>query len=261
MDTIVPVTLPQVAKFIEALASRGIGKDELQRVLDDVVTINKVAALMVPPIDIGLDLNGEFDKAAMERLVTHLFKDYVKHQQTLARDAELYPGKYIWMPGFMPEDLADTKVMKDLLEGLSDRHVAVAVLRSGLVDGQEVTVNEVVKRLGLRDAKQVSHLRTQANAHIKARARERYRFGRWARRTTQPGQGVERDKLTPASVIEDLGLSFRAYNILKREGIRTVADLTERSRDELADLRNFGTPYIDEVELRLQSYGLHLRQD
>jgi len=260
MDTIVPVTLPKVAKFMEALTSRGVGDNELQATLDNVVVLNQIAALMVPPIDIGLDLSGEFDKTAMERLVTHVFKDYVRHQQSINRDAELYPGKYTWIQGYMPEDLVDTRIMKELLEGLSDRHVAVAVLRSGLVDGREVTVNEVVKRLGLKSAKQVSHLRAQANAHIKARARELYRFGRWAR-AIQPERPVRRGQLAPDSPVEDMGLSFRAYNILKREGIPTVADLTARTRDDLMNLRNFGLRCVDEVELMLNSSGLHLRQD
>lgn len=260
MDTIVPVTLPKVAKFMEALTSRGVGDKELQATLEDVVVLNKIAALMVPPIDIDLDLSGEFDKTAMERLVAHLFKDYVRHQKSLARDSENNHGKYAWLPGYAPEDLADTRIMKALLDGLSDRHIAVAVLRSGLLDGQEVTVNEVVRRLSLRNAKQVSHLRTQANSHIKARARELYRFGRWVR-SDQPGFPAQRRQLTPTSPVEDMGLAFRTYNILKREGIQTVGDLTARTRDELADLRNFGQSCIDEVELVLHSSGLRLRQD
>lgn len=259
MDTIVPVTLPKVTtKFMEALASRGVGDVELQATLDNVVLLNQIAALMVPPIDIDLDLSGEFDKPAMERLVTHLFKDYVKNQRSVAREAELYPGKYAWIAGFMPERLVDTRIMKVLLDGLSDRHIAVAVWRSGLLDGKEVDVPEVARRLGLSN-KKVSRMRTHANRHIKERAREHYHFGRWVR-TTEFGPATRRDRVTTASPIEDLGLSFRAYNILKCADIRTVADLTARSHDELADLRNFGTSLIDQVELRLQSHGLHLRQ-
>jgi hypothetical protein len=62
----------------------------------------------------------------------------------------------------------------------------------------------------------------------------------------------------PGTPIEELDLSVAAYNILKREGIRTAEQLAERSREDLLDLRNFGAGRIAEVEAVLAERGLKL---
>jgi DNA-directed RNA polymerase subunit alpha len=56
--------------------------------------------------------------------------------------------------------------------------------------------------------------------------------------------------------IENLNLSVRAYNSLKRTGIMTVGALLERSEDELLGIRNFGKKSYDEVKDKLLSMGL-----
>jgi DNA-directed RNA polymerase subunit alpha len=56
--------------------------------------------------------------------------------------------------------------------------------------------------------------------------------------------------------IENLDLSVRAYNSLKRTGIMTVGALLERSEDELLGIRNFGKKSYDEVKDKLLSMGL-----
>jgi DNA-directed RNA polymerase subunit alpha len=61
--------------------------------------------------------------------------------------------------------------------------------------------------------------------------------------------------------IEDLNLSVRSYNCLKREGINTVGDLVQKSEAELMDIRNFGQKSIDEVKAKLDDLGLGLRED
>ena len=48
--------------------------------------------------------------------------------------------------------------------------------------------------------------------------------------------------------IEDLDLTVRSYNCLKREGIHTVGELVGRSEADLLDIRNFGSKSIDEVQ-------------
>ncbi len=48
--------------------------------------------------------------------------------------------------------------------------------------------------------------------------------------------------------IEDLDLTVRSYNCLKREGIHTVGELVSRSEADLLDIRNFGSKSIDEGE-------------
>jgi DNA-directed RNA polymerase subunit alpha len=59
--------------------------------------------------------------------------------------------------------------------------------------------------------------------------------------------------------VEDLKLSMRSYNCLKREGIHTVSELVSRSEQDLLDIRNFGSKSIDEVKLRLHEMGLSLK--
>ncbi|WP_150460955.1 DNA-directed RNA polymerase subunit alpha [Nesterenkonia ebinurensis] len=59
--------------------------------------------------------------------------------------------------------------------------------------------------------------------------------------------------------IEDLELTVRSYNCLKREGIHTVGELTARSEADLMDIRNFGAKSIDEVKEKLAEMSLQLK--
>ncbi|MDR0417756.1 MAG: DNA-directed RNA polymerase subunit alpha [Propionibacteriaceae bacterium] len=59
--------------------------------------------------------------------------------------------------------------------------------------------------------------------------------------------------------IEDLHLTVRSYNCLKREGIHTVSELVSRSEQDLMDIRNFGQKSIDEVTQKLGEFGLSLK--
>ena len=59
--------------------------------------------------------------------------------------------------------------------------------------------------------------------------------------------------------IEDLDLTVRSYNCLKREGIHTVGELIGRSEADLLDIRNFGSKSIDEVKAKLHSMGMQLK--
>jgi len=59
--------------------------------------------------------------------------------------------------------------------------------------------------------------------------------------------------------IEQLDMTVRSYNCLKREGIHTVGELITRSEADLLDIRNFGAKSIDEVKVKLISLGLALK--
>jgi len=59
--------------------------------------------------------------------------------------------------------------------------------------------------------------------------------------------------------VEDLSLTVRSYNCLKREGIHTVGELISRSEQDLLDIRNFGAKSIDEVKAKLAEMGLALK--
>src|SRR5213592_128777 len=62
-----------------------------------------------------------------------------------------------------------------------------------------------------------------------------------------------------ALLIEDLELTVRSYNCLKREGIHTVGELVGRSEQDLLDIRNFGAKSIEEVKQKLTDMGLALK--
>ena len=60
--------------------------------------------------------------------------------------------------------------------------------------------------------------------------------------------------------IEELDLSVRSYNCLKRAGINTVQELTERTMDDMMKVRNLGKKSLEEVEQKLEALGLSLKQ-
>ncbi|MCL2544954.1 MAG: DNA-directed RNA polymerase subunit alpha [Clostridia bacterium] len=59
--------------------------------------------------------------------------------------------------------------------------------------------------------------------------------------------------------IEELDLSVRAYNCLKRAGINTVAELVQRNQEDMMKVRNLGKKSLEEVEYKLAALGLSLR--
>ena len=62
-------------------------------------------------------------------------------------------------------------------------------------------------------------------------------------------------------LIEDLKLSVRAYNSLKRTGINTVEDLTQKTEDDMIKMRNLGRKSLEEVEYKLNELGLGFRHE
>lgn len=71
----------------------------------------------------------------------------------------------------------------------------------------------------------------------------------------------EEDKKTKIleMTIEEMDLSVRSYNCLKRANIHTVEDLTKKTEDDMLKVRNLGKKSLDEVILKLESYGLKLK--
>ncbi|CAI3327822.1 DNA-directed RNA polymerase subunit alpha [Enterococcus cecorum] len=61
--------------------------------------------------------------------------------------------------------------------------------------------------------------------------------------------------------IEELDLSVRSYNCLKRAGINTVQELTNKSEPEMIKVRNLGRKSLEEVKNKLHDLGLGLRKD
>ena len=60
--------------------------------------------------------------------------------------------------------------------------------------------------------------------------------------------------------IEELELSVRSFNCLKRAAINTVEELTHKSEDDMMKVRNLGKKSLDEVKHKLEELGLSLRQ-
>ena len=60
--------------------------------------------------------------------------------------------------------------------------------------------------------------------------------------------------------IEELDLSVRAYNCLKRANINTVAELVQRNEEDMMKVRNLGKKSLEEVEQKLAGLGLSLRR-
>lgn len=63
-----------------------------------------------------------------------------------------------------------------------------------------------------------------------------------------------------AQPIEELDLTVRSYNCLKREGVTTVAELIDKTEEDLIEIRNFGQKSIDEVKAKLEDMSLSLRK-
>lgn len=61
--------------------------------------------------------------------------------------------------------------------------------------------------------------------------------------------------------IDDLDLSVRAYNCLKRAGILTLRDLTDKSENEMMKIRNLGKKSLKEVIDKVKSMGLNFRDE
>lgn len=61
--------------------------------------------------------------------------------------------------------------------------------------------------------------------------------------------------------IEELDLSVRSYNCLKRADIQTVKDLTERTEADMMKVRNLGQKSLDEIKVKLNDLGVGFRQE
>lgn len=76
---------------------------------------------------------------------------------------------------------------------------------------------------------------------------------------------VEKEPERPDTVmkmtIEDLDLSVRSFNCLKRANINTVEDLTNKTEEEMIKVRNLGRKSLEEVEHKLAMMGLSLASD
>ena len=71
----------------------------------------------------------------------------------------------------------------------------------------------------------------------------------------------EKKMLQVDTPIEALNLTQRSYHCLKRANINTVEELTKRSKWDLLKIRNLGKGSFNEIQSKLESYGLKLMED
>ncbi len=69
------------------------------------------------------------------------------------------------------------------------------------------------------------------------------------------------NKQTLEMTVEELDLSVRSFNCLKRANIHKVGDLIEKTADDMMKVRNLGKKSLDEVEYKLNQLGLSLRKE
>ena len=77
-------------------------------------------------------------------------------------------------------------------------------------------------------------------------------------KTVEEEKSVEASSDEPSITIDELELSVRAYNCLKRASINSMAELLKKSEHDLLNIKNFGKKSSDEVIERLHHFGLDL---
>lgn len=78
---------------------------------------------------------------------------------------------------------------------------------------------------------------------------------------TFPEEEVDTSSKVLDMTIEDLDLSVRSFNCLKRANINTVADLTSKTEEDMMKVRNLGRKSLEEVKKRLEDLGLSLAEN
>ena len=74
-------------------------------------------------------------------------------------------------------------------------------------------------------------------------------------------RGVGRQVITDERLVEELELTVRSYNCLKREGVDTIGQLATMTEEELMNIRNLGMKSVDEIRSKLTEYGYELESE
>ena len=61
--------------------------------------------------------------------------------------------------------------------------------------------------------------------------------------------------------IDDMGLSDRARNCLRRAGLQTISDLCSRTKDEMLKVRNLGSKSLKEIESKMSELGVAFKEE
>ena len=80
--------------------------------------------------------------------------------------------------------------------------------------------------------------------------------------TVQPQTGrTGRPVINDERPVEDLELTVRSYNCLKREGVDTIGQLATMTEEELMNIRNLGMKSVDEIRSKLTEYGYPMESE
>ncbi|MGB3683602.1 MAG: DNA-directed RNA polymerase subunit alpha [Rubrobacteraceae bacterium] len=74
-------------------------------------------------------------------------------------------------------------------------------------------------------------------------------------------RGTGRQVITDERLVEELELTVRSYNCLKREGVDTIGQLATMTEEELMNIRNLGMKSVDEIRSKLTEYGYELESE
>jgi DNA-directed RNA polymerase subunit alpha len=78
---------------------------------------------------------------------------------------------------------------------------------------------------------------------------------------TEARNRVGRAVINDERPVEDLELTVRSYNCLKREGVDTIGQLATMTEEELMNIRNLGMKSVDEIRSKLIEYGYQLESE
>lgn len=147
-----------------------------------------------------------------------------------------------------------SKIEKDL-SNLTEREREVLKMRSGLFyfSSKPYTLEEVGQVFGVG---------RERIRQIEAKAIRKIYYWQRKQRLNQANEiskEVITDNTPVETLVEDFGLSVRAYRCLKRANIHTVGELTLKTKKELMRIRNLGSKSLKEIIQALEERGLYLK--
>ena len=143
------------------------------------------------------------------------------------------------------------------------RPCVAKLLRRGLRSWMEEQIQEEARHIADCEVPKRVHeeltSRIQwAEQRIEEREAEIYRLARDGE--TENEQDVKAI-LAENITLEEMELSVRAYNCMKRGGCNTVADIISKTHTELMNIRNLGRKSLEEVEQKIRELGFELKQE
>lgn len=216
-----------------------------------VATLVKSGPGVVTAAD--LEIPAEFDIVNPDAVIAHLAKG-----ATLEMRVGIRVGRgYIAADKNRPvDDSVDTILIDSLFSPVSRCTYVVENTRVGQRTDYDKLILEVETNGAIEPSDAVARAGQIINEHMLVFADQAV--------SVLPDEGIfrvseddsESDLDRP---IEDLDLSVRSYNCLRRQGVNTIGQLTECSENDLLNIRNFGAKSIEEVKDKLQQVGLGLK--